>query len=88
MVDGEIIEMPEAQYIDKGQLEEMVVEMPLESLVRIASGKRVVGRICTDEFQLSSDRIGIIQEFILRVREELRWEGKDIETKKERGESI
>jgi hypothetical protein len=68
LIDGEKVPLARAPAASDPQL--IKLKVPLALVKRMAEAKRVVGRICDQEWRLSPSSREVLQEFLVRLNEE------------------
>lgn len=68
LIDGERVPLARAPASSDPQL--IKLKVPLALVKRMAEAKRVVGRICDQEWRLSPSSQEVLQEFLVRLNEE------------------
>lgn len=73
MADGELLDTGETGYRMVSGYEELRATISYDDLFRWGDSGRVVGRVCDDEFRIGAERLDVVREFVVRLREEMTW---------------
>jgi hypothetical protein len=71
VANGKRVEIPVADYKHSGGADEFRIRMQVASLAQIGGSRRVIGRICEDDFEMTEDMLATIRKFLVFFEEEV-----------------